>query len=107
MNRLAALAIAKGTEGLLAVPLWKAYGNASDVRHLWELFATQTELSQIGTIVCVVVIVGIFVSTIRWSIELVSTGLKSVFGQRRGSSPVQDAGGGTRMPPPNRRHAES
>lgn len=71
MNRVGGLAIAKGTECLLAVTLWKEYGAAPNWQALWRVFSAQPELSQIGTVVCVVLIVGIFLTTVRKVFELI------------------------------------
>lgn len=42
---------------LLAIPLWKCYGSADCVECLCRLFIEQGELGQIGTVICVVLVV--------------------------------------------------
>jgi hypothetical protein len=64
MYRASGLAMAKGMEVLLIVTLWNAYGQVRSLSELMRVFCAQPELSQIGTLACVIAIVGILAWTV-------------------------------------------
>lgn len=58
MSRIGLVIFTKALELLLAVSLWKTYGVASTFRELVALFVAQSEVTQVGTIVCIIIVIG-------------------------------------------------
>jgi hypothetical protein len=69
VGRIQGIVLGKGIELLLAIPLWNTYGGAKSAAEVWATLAQQEELSQIGTLTCVVVIIGIFSATVGLTIS--------------------------------------
>jgi hypothetical protein len=56
MDKISGIILVRSIELLLGVALWKAYGAAEGAAELWAMFARASELHQVGTITCLVLI---------------------------------------------------
>lgn len=76
MGRVSGVVLGKGTECLLGVTLWRAYGSAKSWSETWEIFVSLPELSQLGTIAAIAMILGLFWATTSALYAMISEVLK-------------------------------
>lgn len=56
MDRITATSLSRAIELLPTVVLWRTYGDATLLLDLWVEFTRQSDLAQVGSITCVVLV---------------------------------------------------